>query len=382
MEEETEQVLSGDWYKDRETFERVVSKYKTNSDVERATGVSEKTIRRWRSFYGMPPTSERPETPVALSPTVDDYEWILEAVRKRGNISVPELADLGDCSPRKVREGLAELSSRGYQLGEVEDERGVVLHKPNPSQNNLHPGLFEGEEQTFGVVSDTHLGSKEEALEELHVAYDVFADNEVTEVLHAGDLVAGKGIYRTQDSEIKVFTLDSQVEYAVENYPEKDGITTHIIGGNHDLEGQAGKVGFDPVAAFARERDDVNYLGQFSGWLGCHGGSWIHLMHGSGGMSYAYSYKAQKLAEAYPPGRKPALGIYGHWHVEGNFTVRNIKVMFPGCFEWQSYFMLRRGLQPVVGFHIIHCRFADDGSLVEYTPRFFQFFEGREVELG
>jgi hypothetical protein len=42
--------------------------------------------------------------------------------------------------------------------------------------------------------------------------------------------------------------------------------------------------------------------------------------------------------------------------------------------------MQRLGLTPAVGFHVIHCTFGDDGSLVQFTPRWFKFFEGRAVD--
>jgi hypothetical protein len=165
----------------------------------------------------------------------------------------------------------------------------------------------------------------------------------------------------------------------VDHYPHREGITTRGITGNHDIEGEFGKLGANPVVAFSNQRDDIEFLGDFSAWVELPNGAWAHLLHGKGGMSYAYSYKAQKLVDGYPSGRKPALLCVGHWHVHGTIEARAVQVVFPGCFEWASPFMERLGLAPAVGFHILHLTLGEDGSLVKFMPEWFRFHEGRVV---
>jgi hypothetical protein len=132
------------------------------------------------------------------------------------------------------------------------------------------------------------------------------------------------------------------------------------------------------VKALASRRDDINYLGPYSAWVELANGGYLHLLHGKGGMSYAYSYRAQKIVEGYGQGRKPGALILGHYHVQGNFSPRSVNTMFPACFEWQSVqFGARLGLRPTVGFHVVECQLADDGSFVDWTPSWKPFFEGR-----
>jgi hypothetical protein len=192
-------------------------------------------------------------------------------------------------------------------------------------------------------------------------------------------------VFPNQDSEIKVHDVSKQAARLVELYPQRDGIHTIGIAGNHDLEGAAGRIGFDPVYHLAAQREDITYLGGMSAWVEIGAeelgdkAPFVHLLHGKGGMSYAVSYKAQKLVDGYPAGRKPAILIPGHWHVRGQFLARNVEVMFPGCFEWQSPFMQRLGLHPAVGFHIVECLIGGDGSVVSFMARWFHFYEGRVV---
>ena len=349
------------------------------SAVSRIHGGAPSTLAFWwSSKHGYEKLPEGHPTVGPKNVPQDQDQWLLNLLKRVGNrATVEELADSADVAPKKVRESIERLTAAGYRLNVGEE--AVHLTKVPPDTHNLHRGLLEGETVRVGVVSDTHLGSKEEALSELNLAYDWFSSEGITQVLHAGDWITGRGIYRGQDSEIKVHTLEDQIEYLVENYPRRDGITTMGIGGNHDLEGEAGRVGLDPLVPASHRRDDINYLGAFSAWLqvGGENGPWVHLLHGRGGMSYAYSYKAQKITEGYPAGRKPSVLIPGHWHVRGNFEARGIQVLFPGCFEWQSRFMQRLGLLPAVGFHLLEMTFGDDGSILQFMPRWMRFWQGR-----
>lgn len=302
---------------------------------------------------------------------------------KKRSMSVEELSDALDVPPRRVREAIGVLQHHGFRIPDETDPTGAIgLQKLVPEQENLHtldPKLLDGDVLRIGVVSDTHLNSNEEALPELHLAYDTFQEQGISEVWHCGDLVAGRGIFRTQDAEIRNHTYESQVGYAVENYPKRDGIRTRMISGNHDIEGDFGKIGADPVRAFCNQREDVDYLGAYSAWIELPNGGWQHLLHGKGGMSYAYSYKAQKLVDGYPSGRKPTALFVGHWHVSGWIEARGVQVLWPSCFEWQSPFMQRLGLTPSVGFNIVEMTLGEDGSLVRFTPTFYRFWQGRVV---
>lgn len=298
--------------------------------------------------------------------------------------SIEDIADTLDVSPRRVREGLELLRKRGFRIpdGAAHIER-VVYHEPSPNQVNLHQcstKLLDGDTLRIGVVSDTHLSSRECALQELHTAYDVFEREGITEVWHSGDWTAGLGVYRTQAQDLLQHTFESQVSFLEDEYPRRPGIRTRGISGNHDVEGEFGKIGANPVQALANRREDIDFLGDFAAWLELPNGAWCHLLHGRGGMSYAFSYKAQKLADSYPSGRKPSLLIPGHWHVAGWIEQRSVNVVFPGCFEWQTNLLTRIGLMPAVGFWILDMTLADDGSLVRFRPELFRFWEGRSVE--
>lgn len=313
-----------------------------------------------------------------------DDERILQHIKKARARKVDplDLADQLDLSPRRVREAIVRLREQGFR---IDDTGGISLERVAPdvaqTVTTVTPQLFDGKLLRVGVVSDTHLGAHEQALEELECAYDVFDKEGIREVWHAGDWGTGVGMFKTHHAEAHVHTAPEQVAYLVDHYPRRKRIITRGIAGNHDIEGDFGRIGFDPIHALAQQRPDIQYLGPYGAWLELRPGtgSHVHLLHGSGGMSYAVSYKAQKLVDGYPAARKPNALIVGHWHVRGDFLARGVHVLFPGCFEWQSRFMQRLGLQPAVGFHILELWVADDGSIVRWRPEWRPFYPGRKV---
>src|ERR1700752_2510415 len=268
----------------------------------------------------------------ATDPLVGKVRDLLKRKRK---YRVETLADELDAAPRRVRAAIVALQDAGFRIpAEVAGEVELVKIPPSNSDTirKLPLELLDGDLIRFGVVSDTHLCSKHCALDELHLAYDYFEREGIAEVLHAGDLAAGGGIFKGQHKEITHHTFEDQRDFAVEHYPKRTGITTRIIGGNHDLEGDFGAVGADPVKGVAHLRPDFDYLGPYSAWLELANGAHVHLLHGKGGMSYSFSYKMQKLCEAYGAGRKPAALLLGPFHVQGSLEARGIQGLFPACF--------------------------------------------------
>lgn len=368
------------WWRDRDAIQQELAAHGSLTAAARAHGVRSATVQRAWSELGLPRLRPGPKPKITAESPED--AWLLSLIRKKPSATIEQLADLADLSPKRVREARDRLRAAGYRLGD--DAEKITLTKVVPQADRTYaasPALFDGDVMRVGVVSDTHCGANEEALDELHAAYDIFEREGISEVWHAGDWGTGVGVFRTHHAEAHVHTAEEQVDYLVEHYPQRKGIVTRGISGNHDLEGDFGRIGFDPVRAVAERRDDVDYLGEYGAFIELREGtgSYVHLLHGAGGMSYAVSYKAQKLVDGYPAARKPNLLIVGHWHVQGLITARNVKVMFPGCFEWQSRFMQRLGLQPAVGFHILEMTVADDGSIVRYRPEWWPFYSGRQA---
>lgn len=365
------------WYTDGDKLTAEVQRLGSLNAVAREHGLARATLQRWWKRTALEPRTFSPGNEV---PKDTRGRWLLEHLRKLGeSASVSELADSADVSPRRVRDALNALGHDGYRVGE--DAAGVVaLDKLPPITRGAHRLLFAGDTVRFGVVSDVHLGSDHERVDELHAAYDMLAELGITTVLNPGDLVCGRGIFPGQDRVIHKHTYEAQVDYATAAYPVRDGITTYIIGGNHDLEGNFGRIGADPVAAVCNRRDDMVHLGAYEATVELEQGTRIYMLHPKGGSSYALSYKPQKLIESMEGGTKPNVLLLGHYHRRGSFEWRNVQALLCGTFEGGGELGVRVGLgEPAVGFHVVEMTVADDGSVVRWRPEWFKLFAGRKV---
>jgi predicted phosphodiesterase len=260
----------------------------------------------------------------------------------------------GPAKRRKENKELIEsLEAQGYR---------VTLDKPNERQVPLEAPI-EGKVR-FGVVSDTHLGHKNQQLTHLHDFYDRAKDWGAQFMLHGGDLVDGQNMHRDQQFELFKHGVDAQANYAIENFPKlvsKRGKTlpTYVIGGNHDGSGW-NDVGANVLRQLDDGRDDITFLGAPTATFH-HGPLRIMLMHPDGGGGYARSYKLQKIVEGFEANTKPHILFAGHWHIQCHVNVRNVDAFAMPCFQSQTAYIKRKGLQPVIGGLLVEAGYSERG---------------------
>ena len=284
-------------------------------------------------------------------------------------VSIIDLANRLDCAPRKIEEQITDLKINGYQIQQIGDKYKLDTDIIPEEKHYQHPE--EGLEFKFGLISDTHLGSKEQQLTHLKHYYGVCKDEGVSTIYNCGDVIAGVDVYRGQHNDLFKHTYEEQVDYAIANYPHVGGITTHTISGNHDLA-ILKRGGADPIRQIANARSDIKYLGQYSAWIELAPGFTAYLLHPQGSSSYALSYKLQKHVESIEGGNKPNMFFAGHWHSYCNAFIRNVHGFLVPCFESQTEFERRKALNPTIGGLIIKIKLNADKSVQEV--RFRQVF--------
>ena len=201
----------------------------------------------------------------------------------------------------------------------------------------------------FGVVSDTHLGSRYCQNSFLKWTYRHLKKHGATFVLHGGDIVDGEHVYRGQDYEVHAHGFDAQLEYTVENYPRD--LPTYFICGNHDLSWFE-RGGADIGLALTSRRPDLHYLGQMGSYV-YFGNVKAYLVHGMGFPAYALSYKLQRMVAELSTENKPNIMIMGHFHTAFQSFFRNVWAMHGGGFQGQTPFLRRRAVFPVIGGYLI-----------------------------
>jgi hypothetical protein len=215
----------------------------------------------------------------------------------------------------------------------------------------------------FGVVTDTQFGSLYETVVEMKALYAIFAAEGIHDVLHAGDVLDGHGVYRGHEFELHKVGFDAQLDWFKHVTADDDAndIDTYFITGNHD--GSFGsRVGVDVGAAISARNPRWHCLGRDSGRIRLSTPDGRHydvmLLHPGGGTAYALSYRVQKTIEQLEGGTKPQMLILGHYHkAEYIPSYRNIAGLQAGCLQRQTPFMVRQSISAHVG-----------GWIIEVTP--------------
>lgn len=82
------------------------------------------------------------------------------------------------------------------------------------------------------VISDLHLGAKNDNIEALYKIYEYAKSNNIHSIINCGDLVDGIG---GRDGAPKEKDLSKQIDYLIKNYPFDKNILNYTILGNHDV---------------------------------------------------------------------------------------------------------------------------------------------------
>jgi len=275
---------------------------------------------------------------------------------------------------------LQSLRDKGFSVSVDEARKQAVLDKDVEARPfeplELEP-LYK-HKITIGAISDTHFGSKFQQPTLVQTAYQIFDESEVDFVLHLGDLVEGMKLYRGQDQEIFLHSADEQADYTLNNYPVRSAYKTYIISGSHDLVFKK-LAGFDIVNNICSQRSDLVYKGEHGAHTFKMKNLTFEILHPSGGVPYAKSYRLQKVIEG-------ALGdiishlrtskdlsiiphfmLMGHLHIMNYTPHIGIDGFMVPCLQMQTPYLKAKGLMPELGVLIINVWCDDDWNVNRIT---------------
>lgn len=252
----------------------------------------------------------------------------------------------------------AERAAHGGGGGRVDvREAPVPIAVTNPPENGV---------VLFGALGDTHLCSKYERLDMVHMMYAIYESEGVQTVFHTGNYIEGEARFNQND--IAVHGMDNQLRYFVANYPKNKGITTYYVDGD-DHEGwytqrEGVNVGERLEDIARREgRDDLKYLGYMEQdiKLSPNSDKFIRVIHPGGGSAQAVSWTSQKIIGAIEhDDAMPYIMLVGHYHkAEFLPNYRGVNIFQTGTFQEQSPFMRKKLLRADVGAWIVRVRFQD-----------------------
>lgn len=225
----------------------------------------------------------------------------------------------------------------------------------------------------FGLIGDTQLGSKYTQLSYLHDFYDICQAEGIKDVYHTGDITEGLKMRPGHEYEVYTVAADEMLEDAINNYPQRDGITTHFITGNHDASLYK-HIGYDIGRAIANARPDMKYLGRDCAVINLTPNCTMELRHPWDGSAYSLSYKIQKMIEAMECDTKPNILAVGHYHKAEYIFYRNIHAIQTGCFQGQTPFTRGKGISVHIGGWIVTLEVATDGTIKRIQPEFIPYY--------
>jgi len=308
-----------------EAFEKEKEFFATADDSALESRASELGFVNKKSYvksmrdHGAALPSQSQVTP-PLTDDLDELEIKTLKILKDQPTSVGEISRQVDRSRETVIKVIDSLRAKHYQVKLDEVSRQVVLpHEPTPDFKPTEFKYFH-DFYRIGMVTDNHFGSKFQQITLLHDAYKIIDDRDVDFVINAGDLTDGIDMYRGQHQELHKHNAKEQREYTIDNYPRAKKARTYLIGGQHDRSFFK-QNGYDIVEHICEKRDDLVYRGFYKADFKVRN-AWIHLQHPGGGVSYARSYRMQKIIEgmvgfiiATIAAPLPTLAVFGHWHI-------------------------------------------------------------------
>ena len=238
-------------------------------------------------------------------------------------------------------------------------------HTENADRGRDEAGRYRPEKFDFLLVSDTHLGSKEQQITHLRAAYAEAKNRNCQFAIHAGDLTEFDRMHAGSAYGVFRHGHDEVLDYVVDSYP-RSGLTTYIVSGNHDHSG-FNYSGTNIVKHICNYRDDFTYLGLAEGILNIFGKQ-IFIYHGRGGGAYSTRLlNAHKYAQDLR--LNPDILIAGHLHQLCEMSKNGCKMILAPCLQGQTLHFKESRLVPWIGWCIVHvtptCTWCEAGQVDE-----------------
>jgi hypothetical protein len=284
-----------------------------------------------------------------------------------------ELAEGLGISEKMATLMIDEKKQAGYNVREI---NGVwrILNDIIPSENHYKQEWDGKRIIRFGLMGDTQINSKYTQLTHLNRLYDFYEQEGLETIYHTGDIDDGEQMRKGHQYELYNQGVDDHKDEIVRVYPKRKGMCTRYITGNHDAS-IVKLAGADIGRMIAKERDDMEYLGQDSAVIQLTDNCTLELRHPGDGTAYALSYKLQKMIEAMGGGEKPNILAVGHYH-KSEFLpgYRNVHAFQTGCLQAQTPFMRSRSIAAMMGGWLVEIRLNVDGGIERIQNEFFPFY--------
>ena len=322
-------------------------------------------------------------------PLPDMVKRLIDQLRKKPSCDAAELCNDLDVSPRRLEQLVRAAKDSGHSV-EMPTQDRIALNVKAPPIDRLAvhrlPIAPVKDRIRWAVASDIHFASKLHRSECLRDFVDFAYEQGIKEVLVPGDVFAGMNMYHGQLNEVTGWGVQNQLPEAVKGLPQRQGLTYHMIGGNHD-ESFMKASGSNIIQALAKARPDVKDYGFYSALLDLAAPEAkkaikVELHHPDKAGAYAITYHIQKEIEQMPAGMKPQILFMGHTHQSVLMPdYRSVAAFYCGTFEDQTLYLKRKHIAPHIGGWLVDAGITADGSLKTLSTTWVRYFHSRRGPL-
>lgn len=307
-------------------------------------------------------------------------EDFINFLKKKKVIDGNDACDMLSCSPDKLFEFIDFLRNQGHEI--ICSGSRIYLSSDIPSDGKTFHKPLEDTAIIFGVISDTHFGSRHCQITYINEFCEIAKQRGVKYMFVPGDICAGYKVYKGQEFEQYAIGAEEQEDSVLVNLPT--GFEWYALGGNHDFS-FIKTAGHNPLLTIATLRDDFHYVGYDDADVPILKGVDLKMWHPSGGVPYSYSYRLQKGVEQITYSElakvskdvkaKPSVRflLCGHLHIQMQAMFGSILGLQCGTFEGQTSYLKRKGLHPQIGGYIVEATLDGNGMLREFDTKFYSF---------
>lgn len=280
-------------------------------------------------------------------------------------------------SKERAQTAMDKLRRQGYTIDfkVIDDQTGKrFFYIPDERGKQYKIGDGDGRYR-FALMSDTHLGSTAEHLDELNDFYDRLVEEGISMVFHAGDISDGIKVHKGHINVLKgeATNWDRMLNYVVDNYPRREGIHTIFIEGNHDHKFHR-RNGIHFGELISRRRDDLHYAGDSMARFVFDEENDIdmELIHPAGGQPYSVGYRVQTLYRDRPTEQRPTIAGIGHLHGSLYVQTEGVKAFYTGCWKGLTTWGKRKGHNACIGGWIVDLH-IEDGEVRSLVPQWIGY---------
>lgn len=280
-----------------------------------------------------------------------------DLLKKEKPVSYSDIKTYVGFNKKTAEKELNDLKEKGYNIGSYLDNNYNVFFYLEKNKVNVYDTGLKNTNGIVSICSDLHYGDRQCREDSINKYFDMCQDRGAQAVLDAGDLTTGVSVYRGQHSDLKLHTIDEQIDYVIENLPVLSGVKHYVVAGNHDLDSLK-NCGVNPISIIARSRKDIENVGDVVGKVIIGGLEW-ELNHYQGSTPYSLSYRAQKYIRNLNPKQMPNVEIMGHMHSCLYAVIQNVHCFEAMTFQDETNFTKSKGLQSVIGGWILEYNIID-----------------------